>query len=115
MDWSGLEWVLPLYELSMLVVPIYAFIRLYSRIKQGVLKKPRAILYYAGIVVTPIVLYSLFFFGLVGLEEISDFNLVSEGLARSFIIVIGLGLIIWLVALLIFSLTLVFLRRPTSK
>ncbi|MGB5895357.1 MAG: hypothetical protein WBG58_14365 [Ignavibacteriaceae bacterium] len=112
MDWQGIEWVLLLTWLSMIVVPIYTFITLLLRVKRGVEEKPRAIRYYAGVVISPIIFYGLFFFGLVGLKEFTQIDLVTEGLARSFIIVIGIGLIIWLVSLIIFSITIAFLRRP---
>ena len=112
MDWQGIEWVIPLYWLSMLVVPIYTFITLLLRVKRGVEEKPTAISYYAGIVISPIILYGLFFFGLIVIEELAQIDLVTEGLARSFFIVIGIGFIIWLVSLIVFSLTLKFLRKP---
>jgi len=111
MDWQGIEWILLLYWLSMLVVPIYTFITLLLRVKRGVDEKPRAIRFYAGIVISPIILYGLFFFGLIVIEELAKIDLVTEGLARSFFIVIGIGLIIWLVSLIVFSLTLKFLRK----
>ena len=112
MDWQGIEWVLLLYWLSMLVVPIYTFITLLLRVKRGVMEKLRAIRYFACIVIIPVILYGLFFFVLVNLEEIAQINLITEGLARSFLVVIGTGLIIWLVTLIIFGVSLVFLRRP---
>ena len=111
MDWQGIEWILLLYWLSMLVVPIYTFITLLLRVKRGVEEKPRAFRFYAGIVISPIILYSVFFFGLIVIEELAQIDLVTEGLARSFFIVIGIGLIIWLVSLIVFSLTLKFLRK----
>lgn len=41
---KGVEWMIPLYELSMLVLPIAAFVKLFSRLKRGNVKKHTAIL-----------------------------------------------------------------------
>jgi hypothetical protein len=112
MEWQGIEWVLLLYWLSMLVVPIYTFITFFLRVKRGVMEKFRAIRYYAGFVIIPVILYGLFFFVLVSLEEIAKINLVTEEFARSFFVVIGIGIIIWLVSLVVFGITLAFLRKP---
>ena len=112
MDWQGVEWVLPLYMFSMIVVPTYSFVKFYLHVKRGVVEKHKAIRYYAGIVIIPVLLYVLFFFGLVGLEEITQIDLVKEGLSRSFFIVMGIGLFIWLVSLIIFCVTIAFMRKP---
>jgi hypothetical protein len=111
MEWQGIEWVLLLYWLAMLVMPIYAFVTFFFRVKRGVEEKSRAIRYYAGIVISPVILYCLFFWGIVILEEVGQIDLVTEGLAKSFFVVIGIGLIIWLVSLVVFILTLTFLRK----
>jgi len=93
------------------MVPTFIFITFFLRVKRGIMEKFRAIRYYAGIVIIPILLYGIFFFVLVSLEQVAQIDLVTEELARSFFLVIGIGLIIWLVSLLIFSVTLAFLRR----
>ena len=111
MNWSVIEWVLPIYLLSMIVVPTFAFITFFLRVKRGVMEKFRAIRYYAGIVIIPVILYCLFCLLLVILEEVAQINLVTEELARSFFVVIGIGLIIYLMSLIIFSVTLAFLQR----
>ena len=98
----------------MFVIPIYAFISLFLKAKHSILKKLQAVRYYAGIVIIPIILYALFFFALIGIEELSQIQLVTEGLARTFVVVIGMGLIIWFVSLIAFSVTLVFLQSQTS-
>ena len=66
----------------------------------------RALLYFAGLVISPIALYAFFFLGLVGLEEMSNIAIIPEGLARTFLILVGFGLFIWLTALIIFGLAL---------
>ena len=95
----------------MIVAPTFAFITLFLQVKRGAMKKFRAIRYFAGIVIIPIILYGLFFLLLVSLEEVAQIDIASEELARSFFVVIGIGLIIWLASLLIFTITLALLRK----
>lgn len=112
MDWRGIEWVLPLYWISMIMVPAFSFITLFLRVKRGVMKKFRAIRYFAGIAIIPIILYGLFFLLLIGLEEVAQIDIVTEELARSLFVVMGIGFIIWLLSLIIFGVTLAFFRKP---
>ena len=115
MDWQGIEWAVPVFEVVMLALPVYAFITLYRRVKGGVLKKSRAMWRYASIVIAPIILYVLFFFALVGIEALSHINIITEGLARTILILIGLGLTIWLVSIIVFGVTLVFIKSQPSS
>ena len=115
MDWRGIEWAVPVFEVVMLVLPVYAFITFYRRVKRGVLKKSRALWRYASLVITPIILNVLFFFALVGFEELTHIGVITEGLARSFLILVGLGLTIWLVSILVFVVALVFIKSQPSS
>ena len=115
MDWQGIEWVLPVYELVMLGMPIYAFITLRRRVKRGMLAKVRAFWYYVGIVVAPIIFYVVFFFGLIGVGEVAHVGLIPESLGRSFLLVTGLGVIIWLVASIIFGVVMTFTKSATAS
>ncbi len=115
MDWQGIEWVLAVYGLAMLVLPIYAFIVLRRRVKRGMLIKVRAFWYYAGLVVTPVISYVLFFFGLIGIWEVARIGLITEGLGRSFLLVTGLGAIIWLVSSMIFGVVMAFTKSATAS
>ena len=114
MDWRGIEWAVPAFEVVMLVLPIYAFIIFFRHIKRGVLKKSRALWCYSSLVITPIVLYVLFFFALVGFEELTHISVITDGLARSFLFLIGVGLTIWLISILLFGVVLVFIRSQPS-
>jgi hypothetical protein len=112
MEWKGIEWVIPIYKLLILLVPIYAFIALRRRVKRNELTKTRGILYYSGLALSPVVTYTIFFFGLTGLEEMTNTAILSEGFGRSFLLLIGLGLIAWLITLIIFGIALAFMRNP---
>jgi chromate transport protein ChrA len=114
MDWRGIELAVPVYEILMLVVLVYAFITFYRRVKCGVLEKSGALWRYVLFVSTPIILIVLLFFTLVGFEELTHIGAITEGLARTILILVGLGLSIWLVSILIFGITLAFIKCHSS-
>ncbi len=115
MDLHGIEWVLLLYELTMLVLPVYGLVSLRRHVKYGALGKLRAFGYYTGLIISPVIAYVLFFLALVGLEQVSRIAFVTEGLSRSLVIVLALGLAIWLISSIVFGLTLVFIKRSTPE
>ena len=115
MDWRGIEWVVLVFEATMIVLPVYAFIIFYKRVKGGVLKKSSALWRYTSLVVAPIILYILFFLALVGFEELTHIGLTTEGLARANFILIGLGISIWLVSTLVFGVMLMFIKSQPSS
>lgn len=107
MDWRGIELAVPVFEVAMLVVPVYAFITNLSRVKRGFLTKSRALRRHASLAITPVILYVLFFIALGGFEELTNVGVITEGLARSFVILVGLGLAVWLFSTIAFSVALV--------
>ncbi len=115
MEWRGTEWIIPVYEVVMLVLPVCGFIALRRRVKRNVFTKARAFWYYTGFIISPVALYALIFLGLVCLEEVTRMSLVTEELARSFLILMGLGLVIWVVFSIIFGITLTFIRGSSSS
>ena len=115
MGWRGIEWVVPVYEILMVLVPVYGFIVFRRRVKHKVLSKARAFLYYTGLVISPVATYAVFFLCLVGIEEVARTAIITEGLARSVLILTGFGLIVWLVSLIIFGLALMFISSLASS
>jgi len=114
-DWQGIKWVVPVYGVLVILVPVYGFIVLRRSIKKKLTTKTRAFWYYTGLVISPLIIYTLFFFGLVGFEEISKQSIITEGMARSFIIVIGSGIVIWVVSLITFGIALIFISISASS
>lgn len=115
MDWQGIEWAAPIFEIVMIVLPIYGFITLYRRTKRGALRKSRALLRYGSLVIVPIILYILFFSALVGFEELTRISVVPEGLARTFPLLVGLGVTICIVSTIAFGVALMFIKnQPTA-
>ena len=110
MDWRGTEWAIPVYEAAICIVPFYSFFLVRRRIRRGQLTRIRAFLYYSALSLSPPVIYSGYFFGLVGLEDATNMAIVTEGLAATFLILIGFGLCAWLASSLIFGLSLYFVK-----
>ena len=63
----------------------------------------------------PYYFYVVFFFGLIGIEEVAHVGLIPESLGRSFLLVTGLGVIIWLVASIIFGVVMTFTKSATAS
>jgi hypothetical protein len=56
MDWQGIEWVVLVYGVLMILMPVYGFIAFRRRIKQKVITKTRAFWYYTGLVISPVII-----------------------------------------------------------
>lgn len=103
-----MDWIYPLALLAIVALPWVSFAALLRRVRRGALKRGRAIAAQAGAGICPTLGFTLFFFGLVGIEEVTGAALVPEGLGRSFLILVALGLLVWLVSTFAFV-TAVFL------
>jgi hypothetical protein len=56
--------------------------------------------------------YALVFLVLVGVEELTKFSVITEGLARTLLLVVGIGLAEVLLLTVVFAITVWFLRVP---
>ena len=115
MGWQGVEWAVPVYELAMLVVTVAGFVVYRRRVVRQALAPAGALWRYAGLVLLPTVVAIAFYFLLIGIEEFTDFSLISEGMGRGWPALVVLGLVIWLVAIMAFGLTLAFTRRRSTE
>jgi multidrug efflux pump subunit AcrB len=102
--------ILQLYGLAMVVLPVYAFVSLRKKIRHEGMPKRSALIRYAGIVFTPILGYAVAFGLALGVEAVSPFSLISEEVARSFVLAVVLGVLIWLLAITIFVSGLILIR-----
>jgi hypothetical protein len=75
----------------------------------------RGFLHYAGLVISPVLAYTVFQFCLMGLEKLLDTAIVSEGMGRTLIPLVGIGIIIWLVAVSVFGITLALMRDAVDE
>ncbi len=110
-----MESILQLYQLAMLVMPVYGFVSLRKRIRYTGLSKTRAALRYAGMVFAPMLAYAAAYFLAIGVEMVLGVNLVSEEIARSFPLAIVLGLAVWLISVTAFAVGLYFVRSATAS
>jgi hypothetical protein len=102
--------ILQLYQLAMVVLPVYGFVSLRKRIRYGGLSRKRAALRYAGMVFAPMLAYAAVFLLSIGVETVLDVNLASEEIARSFPLAIALGLVVWLLSVMVFAVGMYFVR-----
>ena len=109
-----MESIQQLYQLAMLVLPVYGFVSLRKRIRYGGLSKKRAALHYVGMVFAPMLAYAAAFLVAIGVEAVLDVNLASEEIARSFPLAIALGLVVWLVSVMVFAVGMVFVTRAAD-
>jgi hypothetical protein len=109
-----MESILQLYQLAMLVLPVYGFVSLRKRIRHSGLSKKRASLRYAGMVFAPMLAYTAVFFLAIGVEMLLGVNLLSEEIARSFPLAIVLGLAVWLLSITVFAVGAYFVRGATA-
>lgn len=105
-----MESILQLYGTAMVILPVVAFVSLRKRIRCGGLSKRGAMVRYAAMVVAPIVGYAVAFGLALGAEAVFPLSLLSEEMARSFVLALVLGVLVWLLAMAVFSLGLLFVR-----
>ena len=105
-----MESMLQLYGLAMVVLPVYSFVSLRKKIRYEQLSKKAALMRYVGLVVAPIIGYAAAFGLALGIEAVSPLSVISEEAARSFVLAMVLGVIVWLLATVMFGLSLFFVR-----
>ena len=108
--------MLPVFAVATVAVAIYAFVSLLLRVRRNALAKAQAFRRYAAWVITPVIVYALLFGALLALDRLTGIGLLSELLARSFVVAAAFGILVWLVSAMIFGATLLVLksRGPAS-
>ena len=91
------------FVVAVIGVPIVAIRALLRKMRSGRISKLMGFVIYGVVALSPTALYALLFFSLVGIEEMTGAALIPEGIARTFLIVVGFGLLVWLLALLSFA------------
>jgi hypothetical protein len=98
--WSSAYILFLIATVSAPIVAIRAGLR---RIRSGRIGRLKGFLLYGLAALSPTVVYVALFFALVGIEELTGAALIAEEVGRSFLIVIGFGLLVWLLALIPFT------------
>lgn len=88
--------------LAILVVPFAAGRVLLRRLRSGAVGRLWSIGLYALATLAPPALYLSVFFALVGIEELTGSALIPEEIGRSLLLVVSFGLLVWLLALVIY-------------
>ena len=110
----AMESILQLYQLAMVVLPVYGFVSLRKQIRYGGLSKRRALLHYAAMVFAPMLAYTAVYFLAIGIETMWELNLAPEEISRSFPLAIVLGLAVWLLSVIVFVAGMSFIRGAAA-
>jgi hypothetical protein len=77
----------------MVLAPIAIFIRQFKQVRSGEQRKVQGTLLFFFYSIVPALVYIAVFASLVGLEEFMNVPQLSEGLARTFFLVVGILLV----------------------
>lgn len=108
------ETLIPAILLLMVMVPIVSFVWLFGAVRADRIGKGKGIglfVFFAGL---PTFAFIVIFLLLVGIEEITQISLVSEGLARSFLPVSSVGCGLLVLAAIVFSISMMFVKPKTN-
>ena len=75
-----------------MLVPVAMFLRQIRRVRNGVQGKVKAAVWFFCLSLIPVIAYALVSFGLIALEEVTKYAVVSEGFARTFLLIVAMGL-----------------------
>lgn len=95
-----------------LLIPIGVFARQIRRVRQGTRRRFKGGVLFFFYSILPVLIYSLVFLVLVGVEEVTGHSLIAEGVARTLLLVVGIGAAEVLVLTGIFAVAVRFLRVP---
>ncbi|NNE48263.1 MAG: hypothetical protein HKN37_16545 [Rhodothermales bacterium] len=95
--------LVPVAAISMLIVPVACFVWKFNDVRSGLVSRIGGIGRYAAWSATPLLAYVAILFSFVGAEELFNVSLVSEGYARSVVVLGGGGLVILAVGTVVFS------------
>jgi len=98
------------FLLAILIVPVAAGRALLRRTRAGVISRLKGVGLYALAVLSPPFLYLGMFFAMVGIEELTGAAIIPEEIARSLLLVVGFGLLVWILALVIYAIAAVTTR-----
>lgn len=83
---------------TMIAFPIAVFLRLVVRARSGLISRTKATRRFFGVSIAPVLVYLGFFVAATGIEEVAGFALVTEGYARTLLLVVGV-VAAWVVVL----------------
>lgn len=96
---------------AVLGVPIMMCRAALRRVRTGRMGRLKAFVLCGLAAISPTALYVGIFFALVGIEELTRAALIPEEIGRSFLIVVGFGLLVWLLVLIPFAVLIARARK----
>jgi hypothetical protein len=93
-----------------ILIPLGVFVRQIQQVRRGTRRKFKAGLLLFSYSILPVLAYVVMFIILVGVEEYTKFSVISEGMARTLLPVITIGLAEVLLLTVIFAIASWFLR-----
>ena len=95
-----------------ILIPLGVFARQIQEVRRGTRRKFKGAILFFSYSILPVLTYALVFLVLVGVEELTKFSVITEGLARTLLLVVGIGLAEVLLLTVVFAITVWFLRVP---
>ena len=95
-----------------MLIPLGVFARQVQLVRQGTRSKVKGAMLFFTYAIVPSLTYVLVFLVLVGVEELTNFSVVTEGLARTLPLVVGIGLAEVLLLTVVFAFTVSILGAP---
>jgi len=102
--------LVPLALILILLAPVMCFPWRVGKVRSGESGKVKQSLLYFLYSAIPVFGFVMLSFAFVGIEELMDTSLVTEGLARSLLLLTGGGLIWVTVATIVFVIRIIFMR-----
>ena len=95
-----------------ILIPLGVFVRQIQQVRRGTRRKLKGAILFFFYSILPVLIYALVFLVLVGVEELTKFSVITEGLARTLLLVVGIGLAEVLLLTFVFAITVWFMRVP---
>lgn len=97
-----------------ILIPFGVFARQIQQVRRGTRGKFKGAILFFSYSILPVLAYGLVFLVLVGVEELTRLSVITEGFARTLLLVIGIGSAEVLLLTAIFAVTVCFLRVPRN-
>ena len=95
-----------------ILIPFGVFVRQIQQVRRGTRRKFKGAILFFSYSILPVLTYGLVFLVLVGVEELTRRSVITEGFARTLLLVIGIGSAEVLLLTVIFAVAVWLLRVP---
>lgn len=102
---AGLFWLIVL-------VPVGVFAAQIQQVRRGTRRRLKGAILFFSYSILPVLTYCLAFLVLAGVDELTGLSVITEGFARTLLVVVGIGSAEVLLLTLIFAVAARFLRVP---